>query len=94
MSFPDYVTLHWPGPGQPTLRSGVCFEAVSRQALGDLGSNPAHRLATRSSGRIDGSALRGEGFDPSNAATVPGNIRAVKIRFDFSTFRSGDSPVA
>ena len=31
MPFPDYVTLHWPRPGQPPPRAG--FRDVSRRGL-------------------------------------------------------------
>jgi hypothetical protein len=94
MSFPDYVTAHWPDPAQPDLAARVFASRRLTTALGYLGSNPAHRPATLDSDRIDGAALRGEGFDPSDVASVLGNISGVQIRSFFSTFRGGDSPVA
>jgi hypothetical protein len=81
MSFPDYVTPHWPRPGQPSPEA-----RVKQRLTAWLVNRP---LAL--SGRCAGRALRG--VDVSS--TVPRACGRVPVTFTIIIIRrSGDSPVA
>ena len=78
MSFPDYVSLHWPRPGQSPLRATfIAPHGVSSEPTFD-----SHRVGYRS-------GFRGAG----DVSIVPGSVPVAFGCFDFSSFGAGDSPV-
>jgi hypothetical protein len=73
MSFPDYVTLHWPDPGQPVLRRGVRFGRLPTASALWVRIQQ-RRLTTPGSWQVGyAEAYRGEARVPSNVSSVPGN---------------------
>jgi hypothetical protein len=79
MPFPDYVSLHWPDPGQspPRATFGAPHGVSGKPAF------ESHRVDYRS-------GFRGAGDVP----IVSGSVPVVYGRFDLSTCRGGDSPVS
>jgi hypothetical protein len=96
MPFPDYVTLHWPRPGQPSPKAWgslpirlATVRGLSGEQSGSTAGDP--RL------RPTGVGLRHSGaksLDPSDVTTVPGVTPVVQIRSLLSTQEGGHSLVA
>jgi len=105
MSFPDYVTPHWPDPGQPALRLGsktpcgvVELRESSRVPTG-LDTDQATEAMTWNPSILV-TVFRRDLLPPTanselskNALTVPGIISGFQVRFLFSSSGGGDSPL-
>jgi hypothetical protein len=90
MTFPVYVTPRRIDPTLPDLAARVFASSLSHDRLSAIwGDNPRVRPADA------GLQLSGaKALDPSNVATVSGDISGVKGRFFLSTSEGGDSSVA